>query len=399
VLLTGAYPAYLLSGFRAVQVLSGKTGVPGRGILGRALIVVQFSIAVFLLVITLFFYRQMEYIRTKDLGYDPHQVVVTHISGDRSLQQVQDVFKHELSGEPGIRDIAFGGERSGVSAVKLGEKQVDAVHRVIDGHYLPALGISLKEGRNFSDAYPTDKTNGVIVNEAFVKAAGLKDPIGARLRTDEYFDKEGKTIIGVIKDFHAGSLRERVQPMVMMMSNWFGGTVWLKVEKSRQQQALSALTAAYRKALPETAFSYTFLDELNAKEYEQELRWKKIIYIATVLSVLICCSGLFGLVHIATHQRIREIGIRKILGAGMSSIITLFSKDFLRLVLLAIIITCPVAWGVIHHWLQNFAYHVEINAWVFMMAGAFALLIAFGTVVFQVARTVWANPVNNLRTV
>lgn len=390
--LTGAYPAYVLARFSAIKAFSGSLQLTGRNIPGRILIVTQFSLAVFFLLVTVLFYRQMDYVQSKDLGYHPEQVVVTHISGDRDLKQVQDILKNELVNEPGIAGLSFGGDRGGATAVHLHDKEIPAIHRVIDKNYLPTLGITLLEGQNFTDNW----SNGVIVNEAFVKAAGLQTPIGTPIRTDEYFDKEIRTITGVVKDFHAGSLRERIAPMVMIMSRWYGGDVWMKVDPRRQQASLAALAAAYKKALPETAFTYSFLNDLNAREYAQEQRWKVIIRWAALLSVLICCSGLSGLAHIATHQRMKEIGIRKILGAGMTSIVTLFSKEFLQLVAIAFITAAPLAWIVIHRWLQGFAYHTGISAWIFIATGSFTLLIALATVGFQVIRAVGVNPLKNL---
>lgn len=393
VLLTGVYPAYVLARFSAMRAFSGKAALSGRNPLGRALIVTQFSLAVFFLLVTVLFYRQMTYIQTKDLGYHPEQVVVTHINGDRDLQQVQQVLKNELGNEPGITQLSFGGERGGLSAVQLGDRQIQAVHRVIDKNYLPALGITLTSGQNFTDTW----SGGVIVNEAFVKAAGLTQPLGTPVRTDEYFDKEMRTITGVVKDFHAGSLREQIAPMVMIMNKWYGGSIWLKVAPNRQKQALAALTNAYKKALPETAFTYSFLDDLNAREYVQEQRWQQIIGWATLLSLLICCVGLFGLAHIATHQRMKEIGIRKILGAGMTHIVGLFSKDFLRLVMIAFIVAAPPAWIAMHQWLQGFAYRTDISVWIFIGTALGTLLMALATVSFQVVRAVGVNPVKNLR--
>ncbi|SEW51666.1 ABC transporter permease [Chitinophaga arvensicola] len=394
VLLTGIYPAYVLARFSAMRAFSGKAALSARNPLGRALIVTQFSLAVFFLLITVFFYRQMAYIQTKDLGYHPEQVVVTHINGDRDVQQVAQLLKNELRHEPGVLQLSFGGARSGLSDVKLGAQRVPALHQVVDQHYLPAMGITLISGENFGE----DWSNGAIVNEAFVRAAGLSHPIGTPIRTDEYFDKELRTITGVVKDFHAGSLREKIAPMVMINSKWFGGGVWVKLAPNREKQGLAALAAAYKKVMPESAFTYSFLNDLNAREYVQEQRWQRIIGWATLLSVLICCSGLFGLAHIATHQRIKEIGIRKILGAGMAHIVGLFSKDFLRLVMIAFTIAAPLAWIAMHQWLQGFAYRTDLSAWVFIATGLGTLLMALTTVSMQVMRAAGANPVNNLRT-
>lgn len=394
VMLTSAYPAYILAKFTAIKAFSGRAHLSGNNIPGRVLIVAQFSLAVFFLIVTTLLYRQMDYVRSKDLGYHPEQVVVTHINGDRNLQQVQEMLRNELMNEPGITGLSFGGERGGLSAVHLPGKNISAIHRVIDHHYLATMGILLKEGQNFGPNW----SDGVIVNEAFVKAAGLQHPIGTRVRTDEYFDKEMRTITGVVKDFHTGSLREPIAPMVMIMSKWFGGNVWLKLDPRRQPASLAALAKACKKAMPETAFTYSFLNDLNAREYAQDQRWKTVIQWAALLSVLICSTGLFGLAHIATHQRMKEIGIRKILGAGLSSLVALFSKEFLQLVAVAFIIAAPLSWMAMNQWLQGFAYHTNISAWMFIATGSFTLFIALATISIQVIRAVGANPVKHLRT-
>lgn len=391
VVLTSAYPAYVLSRFQPVKVLYNRLRTGGRNMPGRGLIVLQFSLAVFFIIASLLFYRQMDYVRTRDLGYNPAQVIRSYIGGDRDVKDVQKLLADALAKEPGVREVSFGGERGGVSQVKIPGGKVEAVHRVIDEHYLPALNIRIKEGQNLP------ASNSVMVNEAFVKAAGLKDPVGTAIQIDEYFDKETRIIAGVVKDFHFGSLRERIAPMVLFKSDWFRGAIWIKFDKARQPQVIAAFENAYKKILPNTVFTYHFQDELNAKEYEQEQRWNKIVGFATLLSVLICCSGLFGLAHISMHQRVREIGIRKVLGAGMTGIVALCSKDFLKPVMIAFLLAAPVAGMVMQRWLENFAYRVELSWWIFAAAGIFAVLIAGMTVASQVVKAALANPVKSLR--
>jgi putative ABC transport system permease protein len=259
------------------------------------------------------------------------------------------------------------------------------------------LEIPIKAGRNFSPELPTDKNRSVIVNEAFVKAAGLENPIGAQVRTDEYFDKEPKTIVGVVKDFHFGSLRESIQPMVMLMSDWYGGEIWVKFEKAKQTEAMEALQKVYRKILPTAVYQYNFLDELNAKEYVQEEHWQQVIRIATILSIAICSLGLFGLAHLSTNQRIKEIGVRKVLGASVRQIVALLAGDFLKLVIIAFTIATPIAWLVMNKWLQEFAYRISMGAGVFILAGLIAVAVAFIAVSFQSIMAAIANPVKSLR--
>jgi ABC-type antimicrobial peptide transport system permease subunit len=259
------------------------------------------------------------------------------------------------------------------------------------------LEIPVKEGRNFSDLYGTDKTNAVIVNEAFVKAAGLNNPIGTPIQIKDWFPKDA-TIIGVVKDYHLGSLKEIIQPEILTITDESQGTMLIKIDKQRQKQALAALEKVYKTAVPGAEYSYVFWDELNAKEYHLERKWQQIINAATLLSVLICCLGLFGLTHLATHMRVKEIGIRKVLGATVSSIASLISRDFIKLVLIAVVVASPVAWYFMNQWLQDFAYRINISWWVFVLAGVAAVFIALLTIIFQAIKAAVANPVKSLRT-
>ena len=395
VLTTGIYPAYVLSGFKPTQVLYRKQRLSGRHLLGKALVVIQFSLAVFLVITTIIYNHQMNYIRVKDLGYNPHQVIRAHIKGNREYRSVQEFLKAELATHPYI-SLSFGGDRSALE-VKIDDHSIDAVHRIIDEHYLPMLEIPLRAGRNFSTASETDKLNGAIVNEAFVRAAGLTDPIGTQIRTNEYFDKDTKTIVGVVKDFHFGSLRERIQPLVMIMNYEYGESMLIRIEKDKQREGIAALERAYKKALPTAVFEYHFMDEINARECTQEQRWKKIIGIATLLSILICGLGLLGLAHLAVSQRMKEISIRKVLGASIANVASLLSKDFLKLVIAGVAIASPVAWWTMNRWLENFVYRIEIQWWMFALAGLMAIVIALMTVSSQPVKAALRNPVNNLK--
>ena len=260
------------------------------------------------------------------------------------------------------------------------------------------MQLKLKAGRNISSAIPSDRQHAVIVNEAFVRAAGLDAPIGTQFYTNDRFDKELKTIVGVVEDFHSGSLHERIKPMVMFECDWISGGIWVKIQKQNQARALKAIEAAYKVAMPSALFEFQFLDELNAKAYEQEQRWQKIIGVATVLSIIICCLGLFGLAHLAAHRRTREIGIRKVLGASVTGIASLLTKDFLRLVVVSLAIASPLAWWVMNNWLQEFAYRIQMGWWMFIAAGITAIVVAIAAVSFHAISAALANPVKSLRT-
>ncbi|MDJ1499545.1 ABC transporter permease [Xanthocytophaga agilis] len=396
-LLTGFYPAFVLSGFKPVEVLYRKVKVTGNSLLGRTLIVFQFALAIFLLIASIIFYNQMEYIQTKDLGYNPHQIIRTHINGNREYQTVQTILRNEIAKVPAIQQISFGEEFSSLTTdIRVGSEIIKSHYQSIDEAYIPMLGIKIKEGRNFTNSFPTDKTQNIIVNEAFVKAARLKQPIGTILQNFER--RQGSlVIVGVVQNYHSGSLREKLQPMVLFMSNEYTGGIWLKIDKLKQQEALQAFEKIYKQAMPDASYEYHFLSELNAKEYIQEQRWQQIIGIATILSILICCSGLFGLAHLSAHQRIKEIGIRKVLGASISHIVFLVSSSFLQLVLLGFVIATPVAWFVMHQWLRDFAYHISIQGWMFLLTGSFISLIALLTVGYQAIRAALKNPTESLK--
>jgi putative ABC transport system permease protein len=392
IVLTGLYPAYVLSNFKPSAVLYNKQKLSGRNWLGRSLVVLQFSLTVFLLIATIVYYNQMNYIRTKDLGYNPHQIIRTSISGDRDYKQVVSFLKHELSKEPSIKTVSFGNDGNSEDMYVNG-RVFKGVYKKIDENFLHALEIPLKAGKNFSSALSGNEKQGIIVNEAFVEAAGLEHPIGQPVKINRYYDSSLTVVTGVVKNFHFGSLREPIKPMVMYMSESPDNDVWVKVENSNQRQALASLERIYKTVMPGAMYQYNFLDELNAKQYLQEQRWHKVISIATTLSFIICCLGLFGLAHLSTARRLKEIGIRKVLGASVNEITALLSGEFLKLVLVAFVIATPVSWIVMTKWLQDFAYRTKISWWVFVLAGGIAIVIALLTVSFQAIRAAIANPV------
>jgi putative ABC transport system permease protein len=395
-IVSGFYPAYLLASLNPVQVLYQKASLAGHHLLGRSLVVFQFIIAILLGVATLVFYQQMHFVHSRYLGYNPSLIVKTDISGVRDVQKIHAQFRAELNNNALVTQLSLVGG-FGFRETKIADRTVSSYYQSIDQHYLPMLEIAVKEGRNFSAQYPSDKKYAVIVNEAFVKAAGLVNPLGKQIKPDSYFEDK-LTIIGVVKDFHFQSLRERIQPMALVMSEQYGGgEIWLKINQNKQKEALSLLQKTFKKTLPDAAFEYSFLDEQNANEYEQELRWKNIISYATALSVIICCMGLFALAHLSTTQRMRETGIRIVLGATVFSIAVLFSKDFIKLITFAIFLACPAGYFLANRWLERFAYHISVSPALLMLPGLLAILIALVTVCSQGIRAGLANPLRSLR--
>ncbi|RRA99796.1 ABC transporter permease [Larkinella rosea] len=397
VLVAGLYPALVLSNFKPTEVLYNKPRLSGRNGFGQTLVMIQFALSVFLVIATTVFYYQMNYVRTKDLGYNPYQVIRAYVPSSKDLKTDQAFLRSELANEPSIRQISFTSDLGGTHETHVSDRKIESYYQYIDENYLPVLGIRLKAGRNLSAAFRSDKSDAVIVNETFVKAAGLEKPIGKTIRLHENYSQKPLTIVGVIRDFHSGSLRERIQPMALFMREDQASGMLVKVDKNRRKEAIAALANAFQKAYPSIEMDYAFLDEVNAKGYQQEQKWQQIVSYATVLALLICGLGVVGLAKLATGQRTREIGVRKVLGATVLDIVALLSKDFLKPVLAAIALASPVAAWVMGRWLQNFVYRVEIQWWMFAGAGLLAIGITLLTVSLQSAKTALLNPVESLR--
>ena len=396
-LLAGLYPAFVLSNFKPTDVLYNKPQLSGRSWLGQTLVMIQFALSVFLVIATTVFYYQMDYVRTKDLGYDPYQVVGTYIPFSNDLKIDQAFLRSELASEPLIRNISFSSDLGGSYETRVADRKIESHYQYIDENYLPVLGIRLKAGRNLSSSFLSDKLDAVLVNETFVKVAGLEKPLGKTIRLHENFSQKPLTIVGVVKDFHSGSLRERVQPMALFMHEDQSFGILVKIDKNRRKEAVEVLKKLFGKRYPSIEMDYGFLDEQNAKEYEQEQKWQQIVGYATILALSICGIGVFGLAKLATGRRTKEIGVRKVLGATVLDIVALLSKDFLKPVLAAIAIASPIAGWVMSRWLQNFVYRVDIQWWVFALAGLLAIGITLLTVSLQSAKTALMNPVESLR--
>lgn len=397
VIISGLYPALFLSRLSPVQVLYNRYKQSSVNLLSASLVTFQFFAAILLGICTFVMYQQMNYVETKDLGYSPIEIIRFKIPGLSDTKNIASYLKNELKNESQITQLSTTGE-FGSRDTKVNGHVVKAYYRSIDSDYLPMLQIKLKAGRNFSESFPSDKKYGIIVNEAFLEATRLINPLGVKVSTDPNFSVEPFSIIGVVQNFHTHSFREEIQPMIMFMSEQYGGDAILtKIKRSSQEQVLPRIQTAFQNLVPGAAFDYTFLEEENAREYSQELRWMKIVSYASSISIFICCIGLFALMHLSVNQRVRETGIRIVLGATLADIGFLFMEDFLKLIVLAVLIASPVAYYLMEYWLDNFAYRTHIQWWVFALSGSISMLIAMVTIGPLILKAGRTNPADSLK--
>lgn len=394
--LAGLYPALILSKFNPVQTLYNRFRLAGRNYLQHGLVVLQFALASFLIVATLISHSQFDYMISKDLGYDDTGLV--RLDKSNLTRREATLFKQELLKNPNIIDMApkNGGNWMTIAQAN-GTTEVNFAYETVDPAYLPLLHVPVLKGRNFSPAFPADSTQSVLVNETFVKKAGWKNPIG-QVVDFWYNPGERYTVVGVVRDHHFNGLKQTITPQLFTMKPGNGyGQVLIKIRPNTTTASLRHIERTFKRLFPLNPYVYKFIDEENRKRYESELKWKQIMLFGAVLTIFISCIGLFGLATLSAERRTKEIGIRKVLGASVSSIVQLLSSDFLKLVVLSLVFAFPAAWYAISRWLENYPYRVDISAWTFIAAGSLAILIAFATVSFQSIRAALMNPINNLR--
>jgi putative ABC transport system permease protein len=414
-LIAGIYPAIILSGFRPVEILKGKLKLGNKsGLFRKSLITGQFITSIGMIICTIVIGGQLDYLRNKDLGYQKEEVVIVPTNKPRLRgMELAELYRTELLKQPQVAGASVSlMSFSETPWINVGYADDKNVYRsfqfnAIDPYFLKTMKIQMTEGRDFSADNPADYTSSMIVNEALVKQFGWKNGVGQKLP-----GRIEQQIIGVVKDFNYQSLHTPVQPLAMVIKPdtffrrindiSFGAPlqprISVRLRTGNLTAGLNVLKQAWKTVVPDQEFEYRFLDETVAAQYRAEQRAGSIVKIASGLSIFIACMGLFGLATLTVVRRTREIGIRKVLGASVSSVVRLLSREFLVLVLIAALIAFPLGWWAMNKWLQDFAYRIHIDWWVFPVAGIAALLIALLTVSFQAIKAALANPVKSLRT-
>jgi putative ABC transport system permease protein len=404
--IAGIYPSAMLSSFNPATSLKGNFLQSSKGnFIRKSLIVFQFTITIALVASIFVISRQMDFIKSKSLGFDGNAVVEIRFYGDTAVLNRYNFLRNQLLTSPYILNASkhgqnvVGGMGNGWTTTEnlQGEEISTSLYQMnVDTSYFNTYSMKLAAGRFFSRDIPTDTTKAVIVNEAAVRTFGWKNPqnaIGKRFGKGD----QARYVVGVVKDFNFESLHKPVEAL-MITQTLQGGRISLKIDARHTDAAINHLEKTWASAIPDMPLQYAFVDESIGQLYGNEKRMQNIFYGFAGLSLLIACLGLFGLSIFIVERKVKEIGIRKVLGASVGGIVELLSRDFLKLVLIAAVIATPLSFYFMHEWLQNFAYRINIGWWIFLISGVIAMVIALVTISFKAIKAAVANPVKSLRT-
>ena len=394
-LLAGFYPALVLSNFNPVQTLNNRIPLLGKNYLAKILVVFQFTLTTILIIGTVIIYLQYNYLKNFKLGYNDSNLVVVNINQVKFNNL--EVLRSELMKNSNVEAMTPRQSGNWLTVAKVNDEEIEFEIYIVDSTFVTVLEIPIVSGRNFSSAYPSDNVNSVIVNEAFMKKAGWND-LNHR-QVDFFYDSIKYNVIGVIKDYHYQSLMQDVKPQLFCMNPKYNyGQLLIRIKPEQTASTIKHIEKVVKTQQPFKPFIYDFKDELNLKQYASDAKWKKIILSAAILTIFISCIGLFGLTTLSAEKRIKEIGIRKVLGASVVSIVSTLANSFLKLILISTFLSFPIAWWLVHKWIQNYPYRIDINIWIFILAGTFVLFVSMLTIGMQAIKSALANPIKSLRT-
>ena len=405
----GAYPAFYVSRFNPIEILRNETsGARNKLLFRKLLVMLQFFITVILIVGTLIIYRQLNYMKNSDLGFKKDDVTLLYLpGGSKDAEQKFEVFKAELLKNSVITSVSGAFTVPGVNSMQtIGVRQASAPAESTvniegvpaDFDFVKAMGLTITDGRDFSENFSNDKSEGVLLNESAVRALGLKDPVGARLSIPGAENKEREVIVvGVVKDFHIQSFHYKISPMILYINPQMYICALARAVQGSRSQTANYIKSVWKSIYPDAVLNMKYLDDAYYKLYMSEEKSGQLLSVFTALALLISCLGLFGFASFIVSKRIKEVGIRKVLGAKIISISTLLAGQFALWIVISGIIAFPVAYLICAKWLQNFAYKTELNWWIFALSGLITLGIALVTVSWQSLRAATRNPVEALR--
>jgi putative ABC transport system permease protein len=407
-LLSGTYPAIVLSAYKPVAALKGKASASVLSIsVRKALVIFQFAISVILIICSTVVFTQLQYMQQHDLGFKPSQTMVINFEGDKAVQTKYKTIRQELLGIPGIQSITAssnvpGDGNVGSWSMNFAKKNGDTLKTELsiyltDFTFLQQYNIPMVAGRSFSEQYAADTTESMLINETALRKLGFSsaaEAIGVKV---DMYPKDAK-VIGVYKDFHFQSLQKAVEPLAMRILPRNFRLLSIQIESLNVRQTVEAIEKEWKQLVPERPMEFTFLDESFNKQYDSEIKFAQVFSVFTTIAIIIACLGLFGLALFSVQQRTKEIGIRKVLGASIVNIGAMLSKDFIVLVVVAILVASPIGWYAMNRWLQDFEYRISISWWIFILAGVAAIMIAVLTICYHTIKAGMANPVTSLRT-
>jgi putative ABC transport system permease protein len=403
-LLTGIYPAFYMTSFNMARVLKGGGRGEGKSVFRSTLVVVQFGLALAMIVSTFIVVQQLSYMKNKDIGFEKDQMML--IEMNREANAKFETLKNELQASRLVQGVTASGQRLGNNFHQWGFKvkadtglmNITPSNVNVDYDYLKVYGIKVKDGRGFSKDHASDNGLAFIINESFAKELGIKKIIGTPAGHNWYPDDSLGTIIGVTEDFNFNSLHYKVNTLSMVVHpDWGYDEMSVKIDGANVQEAIAFVKQKWEQHVPGFPFSYSFLDEHFDTLYRSDQQMSSVVTIMAGLAILISCMGLFGLAAITTARKTKEIGIRKTLGASEGQITYILSKNFTVLIVLSFVLVSPVTWWLLAQWLEGFAYRIEINPLLFVLGGMVALAIALGTISYHTIRAARANPVKALR--